>query len=218
MNKTKRAYILNIITFAIITFSVIWMYSGIHFGNAPRALSGSRLSMLKFYTVDSNIIMGVVALITALEQKKIIEGKLEKLPVWCYILNLVGVVGVTLTMLVTVFYLTPLLGFIMCFNNSNFFLHLVNPILSIVTFIGFENSKEIAFKHTFTGIVTMIIYAVYYCLVSVVNSTNGFVNEGYDWYGFFAWGLKIGFTIVVPLIIVITYIISLCLWRFNRRK
>ncbi len=58
----KKAFCLNIAVFVLILFSVIWMFSGLHFGDAPVALAASKLSMLKYYTVDSNIIMGLVAL------------------------------------------------------------------------------------------------------------------------------------------------------------
>lgn len=149
--------------------------------------------------------------------KKVIDGKIDKLPAWVYIMDLIGVVGVTLTMLVTVFFLTPTLGVYACFNNSNLFLHVINPVLSIIGFVCFEKTDLIKFKHTFTGITSMLIYAVYYVAVSIIHSHGNVVDKGYDWYGFFAFGLTSGF-IVVPLLIIITYLISLILWKINKRK
>ena len=56
------------------------------------------------------------------------------------------------------------------------------------------------------------------CLwVSVIHSTGNRVDKGYDWYGFFALGLKSGF-IIVPIIILITFGISFVLWKLNRSK
>lgn len=211
----KKAFRLNIITFCLILFSSIWMFSGIHFGNAPTLLEGSRLQMFKFYTVDSNVLMGIIALVAACIQKNAMKNNQEALPQWYYIMKLVGVVGVTLTMLVTIFFLTPTLGFYACFNNSNVFLHLINPVISIICFVCFENTDRLKFKHTFTGVSTMIIYAVYYVAVSIIHSHGNVVDPGYDWYGFFTFGLTSGF-IVVPLLIVITYIISFGLWKLNR--
>lgn len=215
-NNLKAAFWGNIVTAVLILLSSIWMFSGWHIGSASAVLEGQRLAMFKFYTVDSNVLMGIIALVAAVMQWLVLKGKLKELPVWVYIMNLIGVVGVTLTMLVTVFFLTPTMGLYNCFNNSNLFLHLFNPVASIVTFLCFEKTDSIKFSHTFTGISSMLIYTVYYVIVSVMHSSNNIVNPGYDWYGFFAMGVKSGF-FVVPLVILITYIISLVLWRFNRK-
>lgn len=215
--KTKTAFKLNIATFVLILFSTLWMFSGIRFGNAPAVLQGKRLAMFKYYTVDSNVIMGIIALYVAIMQNKVLKGKINELPAYVYVCKLVGVVGVTLTMLVTVFFLTPTLGAYACFNNSNLFLHVVNPLISIICFVCFEKTDSIPFKQTFMGTVTMLIYAVYYVTVSVIHSTGNRVDKGYDWYGFFALGLKSGF-IIVPIIILITFGISFVLWKLNRSK
>ena len=118
---------------------------------------------------------------------------------------------------VEVFFLAPTFenGWVVCFNNSNFFLHLVNPLISIFTFLKYERTKELEFKHTFMGITTMLIYAVYYVINCIVHSEGNVVAKGYDWYGFFALGLRSG-VIVLPVIILITYGISFFLWKFNR--
>ncbi len=218
-DKLTKAYIYNLITGAVITFSIIWMFSGIKFGVEEAALTSSKFAMFKYYTVDSNVIMGVIAFVVAYLQKKVLDGKEDKLTVWAYVLKLVGNVGVTLTMLVTVFFLAPTFenGWVTCFNNSNFFLHLINPLLSIFVFLKYERTKEVRFKHTFTGIVTMLIYAVYYVINCAVHSSGNVVLPGYDWYGFFALGLKSG-VVVLPIIILVTYGISFALWKLNRIK
>ena len=92
-------------------------------------------------------------------------------------------------MLITIFFLMPTMapkyGRFGLFMYSNFFLHLFNPLLSIVSFACFEKTKLISFRQTFWGIVPLVIYAVYYAGVSLVHSVEGVIAEGYDWYGFF---------------------------------
>lgn len=215
-SNLRKAYIANLITFILIAFSAIWMFSGLHFGNAPIVLEGQRLAMFKYYTVDSNVLMGIIALCASIMQRKVLKGSLQELPGWVNVMKLIGVVGVTLTMLVTIFFLTPTMGAYACFNNSNLFMHLINPIASIVTFLCFESSNTMAFKHTFTGVSSMIIYAIYYIAEAAIHSTNNIVNPGYDWYGFLVLGLNTAF-IVVPLLILITYLISFALWKLNRK-
>ena len=71
MNKLKCATMLNICLFALEVFAVSWMISGISGG----ILSASRLSVLKLFTVDSNILLGIAALIAAID-----EGKNQRTP------------------------------------------------------------------------------------------------------------------------------------------
>ena len=119
----------------------------------------------------------------------------------------------------TIFFLGPTLGrtygFFSLFEKSNFFLHLVNPVLGIVTFLCFEKSSRIASRHTFTAIIPLVLYAVYYVIVTLSHTVNGVAAKGYDWYGFFFLGVKSAY-IVLPVIIVISWLISFALWKLNR--
>ena len=211
----KKAYIMNICIFVLEVFAVTWMMSGLSGG----VLTSSRLSTLKYFTIDSNILMGIFALIAVFDQRKVLNGKKDEVSVRTYVLKLVGTVGVTLTMLVTIFFLGPTMGktygFFSLFEKSNFFLHLVNPVLSIIVFLCFEKSTKIAFRHTFTGTIPMILYAVYYVAETVRHMENGAIAKGYDWYGFFFLGIKSAF-IVLPILLIITWLISAALWKLNK--
>ena len=217
MKKLKTATILNICIVILEVFAVAWMMSGRNSG----LLLASRLRALRYFTVDSNILMGIFALIAAVDQRKVLKGEKEGVSTSTYILKLTGTVGVTLTMLVTIFFLAPTMaptyGFLALFTYSNFFLHLLNPILSILCFLCFEKTDRITFRHTVTGIVPMLLYAVYYVGAAVSHSENGVVAKGYDWYGFLAAGVRSAF-VVLPLLILITWGISAVLWKLNRRN
>ena len=217
MGNLKKAYILNLCITALEVFSITWMMSGIGAG----VLSAAKLSALKYLTVDSNILMGIFALLTAADQGKVLRGKKAEVSASAYVLKLAGTVGVTLTMLVTIFFLGPTIGrkygFFSLFEKSNFFLHLLNPVLSIAVFLCFEKSRKIAFKHTFTAIIPLVIYSVYYVTETVTHMTDGVIDKGYDWYGFFVLGVKSSF-IVLPLILIITWLISFTLRKLNRRN
>lgn len=217
MKTIKTAFRLNVLIFILELFAVIWMMSGISGG----ILSGASLSSLKLFTVDSNILLGIVAIIAAIDEKRVADGKKSSISTGTYIAKLVGTVGVTLTMIITVFFLAPTTaatyGFFASFYYSNFFLHLLNPILAIVVFLFYEQTDRISFRHTFTGIIPMLIYAVYYVSIALAHSSNGKIAEGYDWYGFFVLGTASA-AIIVPILILLTYGISFVLWRLNRRK
>ena len=215
MNDLKKAYILNRCLFVLEVFAIGWMMSGLSGG----VLSARRLATLKYFTVDSNILLGIAALIAAIDQRKVLRGEKGGVSLSTLILKLSGTFGGTLTMLVTIFFLGPTLGrtygFFSLFEKSNFFLHLVNPVLGIVTFLCFERSSRIAFRHTFTAIIPLVLYAVYYVIVTLSHTVNGVVAKGYDWYGFFFLGVKSAY-IVLPVIIVISWLISFALWKLNR--
>lgn len=217
MNKLKCATILNICLFALEVFAVGWMMSGISGG----ILSASKLSVLKLFTVDSNILLGIAALIAAIDEGKVLKGKKAEVSPGSYICKLIGTVSVSLTMLVTVFFLAPTTaatyGFFASFYYSNFFLHLFNPVMSIVIFLLFEKTDMISRKKIFTALIPVAIYEFYYALVAILHSSNGVIAEGYDWYGFFIGGIKSA-VIVLPLILAISYGIGYTLWRLNRRK
>ena len=221
MRNHKKAFYANICIFILEVFAIGWMMSGFNNG----VFSGARLSALRYFTVDSNILMGIVALVAAIQEGKVIKGKREEkgkredLSSGVYTLKLAGTVGVTLTMLVTAFFLAPksATGYFSLFYYSNFFLHLVNPLLSIITFLFLEKTDKIPFKNTLTGIIPMVLYAVYYVEEAVTHSTNGIIAKGYDWYGFFYDGIRSG-VVVLPLMVLITYLISLVLWKLNRYR
>lgn len=220
MDKIKKAFIFNclIVFFELLAVSWMWMGIGLD-GVVP--LTASRLLMFKFFTIDSNILMGVVSLFAAINQYGVLKGKKECVRDGIYIWTLIGVTGVSLTMFITVFYLAPTSfgtgNFLNLFKYSNFFLHLVNPILSITVFIAFEKTKKIRFVHTLSALVPMLLYTVYYVTMTLLHTTDGVIESGYDWYGFFFLGFKSVF-IVLPVIVLITFGISVLLWKLNRKN
>lgn len=217
MKRFRIAYILNLCLALLEVLAPIWMSSGLVGG----VLTTSGAEMFKFFTIDSNVLMGVIALFTALQLRQVIRGQREDLSTACYVWYLAGTVGVTLTMLVTVFFLEPTMapqfGLFSLFAGSNFLLHLFNPLLAIVTFTVFEKTRKIPFRHTLTGIVPMVLYAVFYLANCMRHAVNGMVDIAYDWYGFLAGGVKTVW-IVIPVIFLFTWLISIALWRLNRRK
>ena len=217
MKRFRIAYILNLCLALLEVLAPIWMSSGLVGG----VLTTSGAEMFKFFTIDSNVLMGVIALFTALQLRQVIRGQREDLSTACYVWYLAGTVGVTLTMLVTVFFLEPTMapqfGLFALFAGSNFLLHLFNPLLAIVTFTVFEKTRKIPFRHTLTGIVPMVLYAVFYLANCMRHAVNGMVDIAYDWYGLLAGGVKTVW-IVIPVIFLFTWLISIALWRLNRRK
>ena len=217
MNKNKISLILNLIIFLFVTIATICMVCKITFMGDYVILSDSNANAFKFFTVDSNVLMGIIALIFAYYQYLIISKKKKEIPQVMYTLKLMATVGVTLTLLVTACYLAPFseYSYFDFFTNSNLFFHFLVPILSVVTYIFFENTKNNKFNSTIIGIIPMLIYSVFYVSNYLINRGDGPTKEN-DWYGFMGKGL-IGSILTVISMILITYMISYFLWLINKK-
>ena len=148
---------------------------------------------------------------------KVLRKKKTELSKKLYLFKLAATSAIALTFLVTFAYLVPVVGygFKAMIMNSNLFFHLITPLLAIFTFILFENTDKIGKKEVIVGIVPTACYAIYYLINIVTHMTNGKVSPEYDWYFFMQGGIWTAF-IVVPLMLLITYLISLFLWKINK--
>ena len=219
-NNIKVSLILNIIT-ALFTFvASIIMFTGFNFMHTNETvLESSKLGMLKFFTVQSNIFMGIIALLFAFEEIKLLNEKEKNISKKLYILKLMSTTAVGLTCFIVFSYLGPsskgwIISMLM---NSNLFFHLLIPVISIINFIFFEKTNIIIVKETFYGIIPTLLYAFYYLTNILIHMENGRVSVIYDWYWFVQQGVWTAI-IVVPIILCITYIISFILWKLNKYK
>ena len=209
----RKSLILNTIILLLTIFASILMFTGIKLTHgAEPILETTKLGMFKFFTVDSNIFMGLTSLIFI-----IYTIKDKEIPKTLYRLKLMATTSVTLTLTVVFLYLGPISedGIISLLQNSNLFFHLIIPLLSIITFIKYEKStlekKDIKY-----GIIPTIIYALLYLINVILHIENGKVSPIYDWYWFVQNGIKTTI-IIAPTIILISYIISLILYKLNKK-
>lgn len=218
--KIKISLCINLIIFIMVIFASIAMFTGFKFmhGIEPK-LESTKIGMFRFFTVDSNVFMGIMALVFVIKEIELLKGELDEIPTKFYILKLMSTTGVVLTFLTVFGYLGPISkgGIPSMLMNSNLFFHLLIPLLSIINFTVFERTNKLVFKHSFCGIIPTLIYAAYYSINVFLHMENGKVSTLYDWYWFVQGGVW-QFVIVSPLMLAVTYIISLLLWRFNKKK
>ena len=209
---------LNLVVFAFTVFAFVAMFTGFQFMGKNEAFSALGLSAFKFFTVDSNILAALTALVLVFFEADILRGKRTSIPKWLHLLSLAATTGVTLTMMVTVFFLAPTVTYnpLYLFANANLFMHLVTPLLCIVQFVFFERETKITFPESLWGVCPMVLYALFYVPNVFLNQVNDRALPEYDWYGFFFAGLNTGW-IVLPLIMVITWGFSLLLWFGNKK-
>lgn len=218
MKRTIISLILNIIIVLLVSFGVYMMFTGLVFTENNLVLEARSMEMFKFFTVDSNILMGIVSLIFVIYEILLLKGKIDKIPKSIYIFKLMGTCGVALTFLVVFLYLAWIAegGVLVMIQNSNLFFHLIVPVLSIISFYFFERSDALKFRDTFYGLVPMSIYAIFYVVNILIHMNNGKVSYKYDWYFFVQNGV---WTIIIVLLIIIglTYLSSFILWKGNSK-
>ena len=219
-NKFKISLILNSIIVLFTSLAFVIKINGIKFldGYEP-VVEKTKIEMFKLFTIDSNLFMGIVALIFVVLEYQVLKGKRKDISKNMYILKLMVTTAVGLTFFVVFAYLGPITkgGIMSMLRNSNFFLHLVIPVLSIITFIFFEKTDKIKLRHVFLGLVPTLVYAIFYLTNILIHMENHKVSPTYDWYWFVQNGVWTAL-IVAPIIILITYMISFILWKLNHKK
>ncbi len=212
--KKTISIILNSMIVICTVLATIMMFTGLKFSQGTEAvLESTKLGMFRFFTVDSNILMGITSLAYLIEivRNKNISRQL-------YLTKLASTTAVTLTFLVVVLYLGPISkgGMISMFRNSNLFFHLITPLLSIISFTLTEKYNAKSVKDSFVGLIPTAIYGIYYLGNIILHLEDGKVSPRYDWYWFVQNGISSVF-IVIPIIFTLTYFISFSLWKINQK-
>ena len=215
--KQKISFVLNFLIFLFTVFATVSMMIGFNFMSGEKVLSSTSFQAFKYFTVDSNVIAGFVSLVYMIYLCLLAKGKIKEMPKFMSYLKLASTTGVTLTMMVTICFLAPrsTTTYFAYFMNSNFFMHFLTPLLCIITFAFFEPVK-LSFKQSCYGTCFMILYAIFYIPNILLHLDNGKVLPEYDWYGFLFGGLNT-IWFVIPLLWLITWLFSICLWYVNKK-
>ena len=219
--KRTISIILNAVMCVLVAFATTCMILGVNLFSrteAVRAFTATNWVAFKYYTVDSNVFGGVIALIYICFEVALAKGKIVRIPKILHLLRLAATTGLTLTMLVTAFFLIPQFGehWYILYIDNNFFFHLTVPLLSIITFIFFEPDTEISLKESLFGTITMLLYGIVYTLNIIAHLGDGHPLKDYDWYGFLGDKISNAF-VAIPAMLIVTWLITLGLWILNRK-
>ncbi len=206
----KKIIIINSINVVFVLLATILMFLGIQFMKSDFVLEVSGISLLKFFTVESNILMGITSLLVILYKSKI--------PYWLKKLSLISTTAVTLTCVTVIFYLAPIskFGYISLFQNSNLFFHLIVPLLSITSYVINKDLKLKSMKEAYYGLVPTFLYSIFYIINAIMHIENGKVSQEADWYRFFSNGLCAAI-ITIVIMYIASYLIARVLIYLNLR-
>lgn len=210
------SFLLNCAIVLMAAFSFIAMFIGWDFMGKKGQLEAPGVEMFKYFTIDSNVLMGVCSLIVLCAQIPVLLGKATALAPLFYGIKLMGTSAVMLTLLVTVGFLTPKSHHPeKLYYNSNFFFHLVIPITAAISFMCTEHADTLPATAALVGIVPTAVYEIYYIWNVMTHLKDGEVDRDYDFYNFLGGNKNLA-AIAAIIILVISFGISLLLWWGNR--
>ena len=212
----KKSYIANLISNGVITVLFIVSLIVLFFVPLPNGsalINESRWTTFKYFTIDSNVLMGIASIISLVV---LIIYKGNKYPVWLSILKITSVTAVFITFLVTFTMLGPIYGYLTMIQHVSLYMHLLIPVTAVASFVLFEPRQKINFKLTPIFIAPSFVYGIFY--MANVYANNGFGDLNYDWYGFGRGGPVISIFVYIGFQIV-TYGLSLVMYLvYNKYK
>lgn len=220
---SKRSKIIecafNFIVFAFVMTG--WMMMLI--GGSSLALSSEGLGSLKYFTVLSNLFVGVTSLISAIYGLVSLLKHEEKMPLWMMVIHFSAVTSVTITFLVVICFLSPVAqingqGYFVMFKGANLFLHLFSPLFAIINWIFFGHNPKISAKSVSFCIVPVLLYGIFYVLNYYLHFVSSEIegSSNYDWYGFMGEGSPLHVIVLILAFIVGSFLLGLGLWALNK--
>ena len=205
--------------YVLIATIVFWSWSTMFHGTTTDQVTRSGFQSLRYFTVLSNLLMGFASIIAFVWEVLDLAKKRESetpYPIWLKILMLAAVTSVTLTLMTVLLFLGPVFGYVMMFSGVSFYMHLITPLLSILTLAVFTMCEGLRFRSTFIAIVPVALYAVYYVGNILINGVGSGLSSN-DWYGFMMWGYA-GIPFVVLVMLLAVWLIALGLYFLSARK
>ena len=182
MKKDKIRILINLLL--ALTVFVVWILSFFFWRDST--LGGNGWSDLKYFTVESNLLVGVVAVIYLVY--RLVKG--GELPKWLSVLKYLSAAAVFVTFTVVVAFLGPLYGYGRMYYGSNLFFHLLIPLAGILEYVFF--GEEISFRESFYAVAPPVLYGIGYLTNCIVNGVGSWETVRNDWYSFLEWGYGVG--------------------------
>ncbi len=155
--------------------------------------------VLRYFTVLSNLLCAVASLAVAVCR---LAGSM---PYAVLLLKYIGTAAVTVTLLTVLLFLGPTIGYKMLFSGPDLWLHLICPVLAIVSFLLWDK-PEMPFGAVALGILPVLLYGAVY-LYRVLLAPEE--KRWKDFYGFNRGGkIRVSYALMT----VGTLLVSVALW------
>lgn len=190
-----------IVNFLIFGFTVLSVVSYFTFGGVGN-MSVIGFYCFKYFTVDSNVLVSIGSGIIIYFNIKNLINDTNKIPLWAEITKFIGVSGVMIAMLTVILFLGPTLGWGTMYQGVNTIMHLVTPLLTLLSFVFLERRK-LNINLAMTSMAPVIIYGTVYLINVLITK----VWE--DFYGFNRDGL---WAVSIVVMILSSYVLGILLF------
>lgn len=193
--------LLNLAIVIAVTLAVFTRFPTVE-GDIGRFQNGAKT--FRYFTTDSNLFAALAGLITLVFSLRTFFGGNGEFPLWVQTVKYIAVCSVTLTFLTVVGFLAPTQGWGRMFGGANLWLHLICPLLCILSYLLLESRNRLPFSATFAALIPVVLYgAVYLIAVVFVGEEGGGWN---DFYGFNRSGM---WFVALPLMLGVAYLVAL---------
>ena len=209
-----KGFISLICNVAVVAFTVICVV-GFFTRGGDGNMEVAGFTAFKYFTVDSNVLAAVAALCMLPWSFKTMLGGRKAIKKSVLRLKFVATAAVALTLFTVLFLLGPKYGYkfgmkygySLMYDGNNLFMHMISPLLMIISFCFAECKGEMRFRDTLLGLIPTVAYgAVYTAEVMLFKGWEDFYlfNDGGKWY------------IYMPAMIAGSYLICVLLWLLRR--
>ena len=156
---------------------------------------------LRFFTLLSNLLSAFASLVALFFLRN------GGLPHGVWLLKYLGTASVTVTFLTVMVFLGPTMGYKSQLEGWSFYLHVIGPLLAIISFCFLERIWPLSFAVALLGLLPVVLYGILYLYKVVIT------KQWEDFYGFNKNGKwKISFSAMV----IGTFLVCILLWLLCR--
>ena len=167
--------------------------------------------LLRYFTINSNILVSLAAACIIPYTIEGIRKKRFSYPRWANLFHYSAVICTTLTMIFTLAFISwynPILAF----ARHNFFLHIVSPIMILISFLLVESDNKLSTKDSIICLIPFFTYSLIYTIeVFIIGEENGGWADIYCLFSFIPISISAPamFILAISVSLLIRYIYNL---------
>lgn len=174
-----------------------------------------RLNVFQYYTENSNYFALVVSTIYCIAFVVTKLGR-KQLPTWVHNLRFISTSLLSVTFIVILFVLSPLYpkNFVKwMFLGSGLFQHTLCPIISIISFLLFENQSKLYKRAIWLTLIPTVVYGITCIILNLTKTIEG------PYPFFYLYDLPLYFTLpsLAGVLLGATLISFIIYWLHNKR-
>lgn len=188
-----RKYISIILNVLIVVFTGIGTYLMFDSHGAEEGLIASGFENLKYFTVLSNELCGITALLWLIS-----KACKKRFPT---ALKLMAASAAALTFLTVVAFLAPMYPDMDMYARANLWFHLIIPLTAAADLVLLKADQKPPLRDAVISALAALVYGTYYLVNILINGVGEYPHSN-DWYGFLNWGYGVGAVIFAAAVLI----------------